>query len=142
MTAKVVLHLKVGAGRESLADLVRYQSTCLKRQKPLPLQHVSRLMPKRRDEILGGGSIYWVIKGHFIARQKISDLKPLPKYGEAHFAIIYEPKLTLVAPRQTQQIEGWRYLPAADAPPDLPTDQASKNLPEDLILELFDWGLL
>ena len=36
--------------------------------------HVTRNRPRRADEILDGGSIYWIIKGVMIARQKIIDL--------------------------------------------------------------------
>lgn len=142
----VMLHLKVSANRESLEDLARWQHTCLKdkrkKKQPLLLQHVTRLMPKRRDEILDGGSIYWVIKGRIVARQKIVELKPAQKYGRSHFEITYEPKLTLVAARRTQQIEGWRYLASKDAPPDIVADKAAENLPEDLKIELSRLGLL
>ena len=141
-----MLHLKVSANRESLEDLVRWQNACLKDKKnikqPLVLRHVTRLMPKRKDEILEGGSIYWVIKGWMVARQKIVDLKPVQKAVRSHFAITYEPKLILVAPRRTQQIEGWRYLVAKDAPPDITADKAAKDLPEDLKVELWEWRLL
>jgi hypothetical protein len=141
-----MLHLKVFPNRESLEDLARWQNACLKDKKkkkqPLLLKHITRLMPKRRDEILDGGSIYWVIKGRIVARQKIVDLKPVQKSGRSHFAITYEPKLTLVAPRRTQQIKGWRYLAAKDAPRDIAADKAAKNLPEDLKVELLHLGLL
>jgi hypothetical protein len=141
-----MLHLKVSANRESLEDLARWQNACLKDRKkkkqPLLLQHVTRLMPKRKDEIMEGGSIYWAIKGRIVARQKIVDLKPVQKNGGSHFAITYEPKLTLVAQRRTQQIEGWRYLAAKDAPPDIAADKTVTNLPDDLKAELSDLGLL
>src|SRR5712672_4419545 len=123
-----MLHLKVSPTRESLEDLARWQNACLKDKKKkkqrLVLRHLTRLMPKRRDEILDGGSIYWVIKGRIVARQKIVDLKPVQKNGRSHFAITYEPELTLVAPRRTQQINGWRYLGPKDAPPDIAADKA------------------
>jgi hypothetical protein len=142
----VMLHLKVSAGRESLEDLVRWQNACLKDKKkkkqPLLLQHVTRLMPNRKDEILDGGSIYWIIRGRIVARQKIVDLKPVRKNGGSHFTITFEPKLTLVAQRRTQRIEGWRYLAAKDAPPDIAAGKAAKNLPEDLRVELSELGLL
>jgi len=48
----------------------------------------------------------------------------------------------LVAQRRTQRIEGWRYLAAKDAPPDIAADKAAKNLPEDLRVELSELGLL
>jgi hypothetical protein len=73
----VMLHLKVSANRESLEDLARWQNACLKakrkKQQPLLLRHVTRLMPRRKAEILDGGSIYWIIKGRIVARQKIVD---------------------------------------------------------------------
>jgi hypothetical protein len=141
-----MLHLKVSAGRNSLEDLARWQNACLKdkrkKQQPLLLRHVTRLIPKRKHEILEGGSIYWIIKGRIVARQKIVDLKPVEKAGRSHFAITYEPKLILVAPRRTQQIEGWRYLAAKDAPPDIAADKAAKDFPEDLKVELLELGLL
>lgn len=140
------LHLKVSANRESLEDLARWQNACLKDKKkkkqPLLLQHVTRLMPKRKDEILDGGSIYWVIRGRIVARQKIVGLKPVQKNGRSHFVITHEPQLTLVAQRRTQQIEGWRYLAAKDAPPDIAADKAAKSLPEALKAELSELGLL
>ena len=140
-----MLHLKVSANRESLEDLARWQNACLKdkrkRKQPLLLQHVTRLMPKRKDEILDGGSIYWIIKGRIVARQKIVDLQPVEK-GRSHFVITYEPKLTLVAVRRTQRVEGWRYLAAKDAPPDIAADEGAKGLPEDLRVELSELGLL
>ena len=141
-----MLHLKVSAGRDSLEDLARWQNACLrdkkKKKQPLLLRHVTRLIPKRKHEILEGGSIYWVIKGRIVARQKIVDLRPVRKNEGSHFAITYEPKLILVAPRRTQQIEGWRYLVAKDAPPDITADKAAKDLPEDLKVELWEWRLL
>jgi hypothetical protein len=144
--ANVMLHLKVAANRESLEDFARWQHACLKerekKKRPLLLQHVTRLMPKRRHEILDGGSIYWIIKGRIVARQKIVGLKPVKRSGQSDFAITYEPKLILVAPRRTQQIEGWRYLAAKDAPPDIAANKAAKALPEDLRAELSELGLL
>jgi hypothetical protein len=143
---KVMLHLKVSANRESLEDLARWQNACLKDKKkkrqPLLLQHVTRLMTKRKDEILNGGSIYWIIKSRIVARQKIVDLKSVQKNGRSHFVITYEPKLTPVAQRRTQKIEGWRYLAAKDAPPDIAADKAANSLPEDLKMELSELGLL
>jgi hypothetical protein len=143
----VTLHLlKLSVGPESLADLARWQNARLKEKKkkrqPLLLQHVTRMTPKRADELLDGGSIYWVIKGHIVARQKLVDLKPVKKEGKPHCAIVYAPKLILVARRRHRPFQGWRYLQSKDAPPDITDPKSTKNLPEALKVELADLGLL
>ncbi len=37
--------------------------------------HVTRMVPKRMEELLDGGSLYWIIKGQLSARQKLIDIK-------------------------------------------------------------------
>ena len=39
-----------------------------------PLRHRTRNFPRRRTEVLDGGSIYWVISGTMMARQRIVDI--------------------------------------------------------------------
>jgi hypothetical protein len=143
----VTLHLiKLSVGPDSLADLARWQNARLKekkkRREPLLLQHVTRMAPKRAEELLNGGSIYWVIKGQIVARQKLVDLKAVKKNGKPHCAIVYEPKLILVARRRHRPFQGWRYLLAKDAPPDITDPKSAKNLPQALKVELADLGLL
>jgi len=143
----VTLHLiKLSVGPDSLADLARWQNARLnekkKKREPLLLQHVTRMTPKRAGELLDGGSIYWVIKGQIVARQKLVALKPVKKERRPACAIVYEPKLILVARRRHRPFQGWRYLPAKDAPPDITDPKSAKNLPEALKVELADLGLL
>ncbi len=143
----MTLHLiKLSVGPDSLEDLANWQNARLKEKKkkkqPLLLQHVTRMTPKRKDEILDGGSIYWVIKGRVVARQTIVDLKPVQKNGKPACAIVYEPKLIPVVRRAHRPFQGWRYLPVKDAPPDIAAGKGAKNLPEDLKAELSELGLL
>lgn len=143
----MTLHLiKLSVGPDSLADLARWQKARLKEKKkkrePLLLQHVTRMTPKRAEELLDGGSIYWVIKGQVVARQKLVDLKAVKKNGKPHCAIVYEPKLILVARRRHRPFQGWRYLLTKDAPPDITDPKSAKNLPQALKVELADLGLL
>ena len=143
----MTLHLiKLSVGPDSLADLARWQNARLKEKKkkrePLLLQHVTRMTPKRAEELLNGGSIYWVIKGQVVARQKLVDLKPVKKNGKPHCAIVYQPKLILVARRRHRPFQGWRYLLPKDAPPDITDPKSAKNLPPALKVELAELGLL
>ena len=143
----MTLHLiKLSVGPDSLADLARWQDARLKEKKkkrqPLLLQHVTRMTPKRAEELLDGGSIYWVIKGQIVARQKLVELKAVKKEGKPHCALVYEPKLILVARRRHRPFQGWRYLLPKDAPPDITDPKSAKNLPEALKSELSELGLL
>ncbi|MDE2012979.1 MAG: DUF1489 domain-containing protein [Alphaproteobacteria bacterium] len=119
----MTLHLiKLCVGAESVEDLANWQQKRLaplkKKGKPLELQHVTRQMPKRRDELLDGGSLYWVIKGQLAVRQKLIDLRPVTREGVPHCAIVYDPELVLLLRRPHGPFQGWRYLQAKDTPPD------------------------
>jgi hypothetical protein len=141
------LHLvKLCVGCDSLAELASWQKRRLqekraKGQKP-ELVHVTRMTPKRAEEILDGGSLYWVIKGQIAARQKLLALREVKKNGVPHCGLVYEKKLIPVIPRPRRAFQGWRYLEAADAPPDLVRKTGAKNLPETLQRELAALGLL
>ena len=139
------LHLiKLSVGSESLADLVDWQKHWLremraKGHKP-ELVHVTRHMPKRADEVLDGGSIYWVVKGWIVARQRIIDLRPMVKNGVSYCGIVFDKKVIPVRLSQQRAFQGWRYLEAKNAPPD---SGASSDdvLPEHLRRELAELGL-
>lgn len=136
----MALHiLKLCVGVDTLQELADWQAARLKQMKgPRKLlSHVTRMTPKRRDEILDGGSLYWVIKGQIAARQPIVDLRPAVKNGHPSCAIVYEPALIPVAGRLHRPFQGWRYLKADDAPPDLPGGMSG-----ELGAELAALGLL
>ena len=136
----MALHiLKLCVGVDTLQELADWQAARLKQMKgPRKLlSHVTRMTPKRRDEILDGGSLYWVIKGQIAARQPIVDLRPAVKNGHPSCAIVYEPALVPVARRLHRPFQGWRYLKADDAPPDLPGGMSG-----ELGAELAALGLL
>ena len=140
------LHIiKLCVGCDSLADLAAWQKQRLKEkkakgQKP-ELVHITRMTPKRADEVLDGGSLYWVIKGQIAARQVLKELRPVKYKGEPHCGLVYDKELIAVSPRPRRPFQGWRYLEAKDAPPDLPKLKGGK-LPEKLQRELAALGLL
>ena len=143
----MTLHIiKLCVGCESLAELAEWQSKRLKEkrakgQKP-ELVHVTRMTPKRADEILGGGSLYWVIKGQIAARQKLLALRQLSRNGVPHCGLVYDKELIPVVSRPRRPFQGWRYLEDKDAPPDLAKSKGATAMPEALRRELAALGLL
>lgn len=138
--------IKLSVGSENLADLAAWQKSRLKMQKAKgkknpELVHVTRQMPKRAAEVLDGGSIYWVVKGWIVARQKIIALRPMKKDGVPHCGIVYDKNLIPVQWRQRRAFQGWRYLDPKDAPPDAADGSGAGNLPDRLRQELAALGL-
>ncbi|WP_340119997.1 DUF1489 domain-containing protein [Pelagibius sp. 7325] len=139
----MTLHLrKLCVGVESVEQLQDYQARRLKRGETL--RHDTRMMPKRRDEILEGGSLYWVIKGLIQVRQPILDITQESDAEGRGFARLHlAPDLVRVAPRGHRPFQGWRYLAAADAPADLAAAGAgADDLPPVLEAELRALGIL
>lgn len=143
----MTLHLiKLCVGADSVADLAEWQEKRLaqarRKKKPLELIHVTRMTPKRADEIVGKGSLYWVIKGQIAVRQCIVDLRPVTREGVPHCAIVYDPKLIPVERRSHRPFQGWRYFDPKDAPPDIRGRKRDIQMSDQLRAELTNLGLL
>ena len=144
------LHIiKLAVGCDSVAELKQWVAERMKtaKKKGLPQRHVhtTRMTPKRTEEILSGGSLYWVIRGEIAAREKIIAIEPFrDKDGIGRCRIVMQPKVIAVRPRPMRPFQGWRYLTAADAPPDLGKAAAKgvAAMPEPMRRELRDLGLL
>ena len=133
----MTLHLiKLAVGARSVQDIVDRQAQH-GRAHP-PLRHRTRSTPKRAAEILQGGSIYWVVAGMLSARQPIRDIRPAKRDdGTACTDLILDPALVLVCGRPVKAFQGWRYLAAGEAPPDLGRMQAGfAELPESMRRDL------
>ncbi|MCP4185946.1 MAG: DUF1489 family protein [Hyphomicrobiales bacterium] len=106
--------------------------------------HTTRMVPKRVEFLLDGGSLYWVIKGNIQVRQVLCDIRPFrDSDGIGRCDLVMEPRLvpTLWQPRRAFQ--GWRYLTAEDAPGDIGLNSKNvMNLPDNLRQELANLGLL
>ncbi|MCL2430675.1 MAG: DUF1489 domain-containing protein [Alphaproteobacteria bacterium] len=104
----------------------------------------TRNMPKRAEELLDGGSIYWVIKGQVRVRQLLRRFDAREdEQGRPYVIVEYDPKLVPVTPRRHRPFQGWRYLEAKDAPRDLPKGGGRDDeLPAALARELRALGLL
>jgi hypothetical protein len=104
----------------------------------------TRHMPKRVEELLDGGSIYWVIKGHVQARQRLLRFLPITgEDGQRSCAVVYDKALVPVVWQPKRAFQGWRYLDAKDAPADRPPTAAGDDeLPPALAQELRMLGLI
>lgn len=144
------LHLiKLAVGCDSVKELRGWVAERMKvaRKKGLPQRHVhiTRMTPKRIEELLDGGSLYWVIRGEVAAREKIVAIEPFrDRDGIGRCRIVMQPKVTAVSPRSMRPFQGWRYLTKDAAPPDLSRTAASSvaAMPEPMRRELRDLGLL
>lgn len=95
---------------------------------------VTRFMPKRADELVGG-SIYWIVKHRIAARQAI--LGFAPRAEDRRVVISLDPELVPVRARAKRAHQGWRYLAAEEAPLDLDGDDSGlAELPPALTAKL------
>jgi len=139
------LHLiKLSVGTDSVEDLIAWRARRTPSGVETYNQHVTRMWPKREAELLDGGSIYWVIKGVIQARQRLVSLdEVIGQDGIRRCAIVMDPELIRTAPAQRRPFQGWRYLNAEDAPPDLPKSRATDDtLPPSLSVALAEIGVL
>src|ERR1700675_1128264 len=143
------LHLiKLAVGCESVKELKGWVAELMlaAKKKGLPRHHIhiTRMTPKRVEELLAGGSLYWVIRGEIAAREKILAIEPFrDRDGIGRCRLVMQPKVIAVAPRPMRPFQGWRYFDAAAAPADLTKSAAaSVAMPEPLRRELRDLGLL
>lgn len=145
----MTLHLvKLCVGCDSIQDLEEWieENRALHRRlkRPYEQTHTTRMVPKRAGEILGGGSLFWVIRGQVACRQNLIAIRPFTDaegIGRCH--LVLEPTIVPVEPRPCRPFQGWRYLDAKDAPRDL--GQASGEvgeMPESLRRELAELGLI
>ncbi|WP_295048498.1 DUF1489 domain-containing protein [uncultured Paracoccus sp.] len=135
------LHLmKLCVGAEGPDDLLEWQ----RRFGDGPAIHVTRMWPKREEELLAGGSIFWVFKGVMLARQRLLRLdERLGDDGIRRCALILDRDIVPVTAVPRRAFQGWRYLPAGDAPADMPRGRAGDAaLPPQMAAALAEMGLV
>ena len=146
-----MLHLiKLCVGCDSIRDLQDWIDEKLKARKgkagkaARTRNHTTRMVPKRAAEIIDGGSLYWVIRGQIMCRERILDIRPFTdKEGIGRCHIVLDCTPVPVEPRPYRAFQGWRYFKPDEAPRDL--DRAApgaRDMPEDLRRELRSLGLL
>lgn len=139
--------VKLAVGIEDVDHLARVQQRRLVQASRAGqgdrLWHVTRNAPRRSTELLDGGSIYWVIRGRVRVRQRLLAIETdVDEEGRRFCRLVLDPSLVETEPRPHRAIQGWRYLPGPEAPPDQRANTADGNLPAGLAEELRDLGLL
>lgn len=134
--------LKLCVGAESVEDLAQWQAKMAAQWRPGTAEHVTRMWPKREAEVLDG-SLYWVIKGVILCRQKILDLdRRQGADGIERCALVLDTTIHRTEPAARRPFQGWRYLTPDEAPRDLararPREEA---LPPGLAEAMAEFGL-
>jgi hypothetical protein len=140
--------IKLCVGCDSVEDLEEWIAFRLDERRragePAEQFHTTRMVPTRAAELLEGGSLYWVIKAQVQCRQRLLDIRPFTDddgVGRCH--LILEPEVVRTEWQPRRAFQGWRYLPAVDAPADISSTGAARMaLPPQLRQELAELGLL
>jgi hypothetical protein len=140
----MTLHLiKLCVGCESVEDLTAWIAERRERARGERFEHahVTRMVPKRIAELVDGGSLYWVIRGGVQARQRIIDVRPfVDEEGIGRCRLVLAAKVIRTDWQPRRPFQGWRYLPAAEAPADLASIRGDR-LPPTLSAVLAEIGV-
>src|SRR5215203_1104313 len=132
-----VLMIKLCVVAATIEDLVDWRGSHSRPGEPWILR--TRQTPKRAAEMVDGGSIYRVFKGVILCRQKILAVNTVGEGVAARCEITLSEDIVRVAPTPRRAFQGWRYLDAKDAPPDLDLE-AFGDVPETLARQLREAG--
>lgn len=132
----MALHLmKLCIGVRNMDDMKAWQSRQMQQVKHP--YHRTLNIPKRADELLDGGSLYWVVGNKFLVRQKFIDIKQgINADGKSFCEMILDKNLVPLIPQSKSPFHGWRYLAAENAPLDLETGLSKIGIPARLEFRL------
>lgn len=135
-----MIHLiKLAVGCDDLDMLKSFQAERLRAHGTI--FHLTRMMPKRAEDLVEGGSLYWVIKGQMAARQRIVEvLADTDDEGRGRCRLILDAEVVEVESRPMRPFQGWRYLEPKDAPAD--RRPGEQEPPPEMAAELRRLGLI
>lgn len=148
MTEAMALHIKkLCVGISSLPELEehwRVRRRLFAESETPWYDLTTRNTPKRSDEILDGGSLFWIISGQFAARQKILSIRSdRTESGQPVCFLRLDLELFPVLGWPHRPFQGWRYLEHKDAPPDVGgSGGGSTEISPEMAQELAGLGLL
>jgi hypothetical protein len=134
-----MLHMtKVAYGCQSLVELLDRVSNRVATTGEMFMS--TRYIPKRHGEMVGSGSLFWIIKHQLVARAPILEFR---SNAEGRYDIMLDPNIIPVVPIPRRAHQGWRYLEPKDAPLDLADGIVSGDrLPPEMLGDLAELSLL
>ena len=143
----MVLHLiKLAVGVDDPAQMKSLQAARRRQRRQAPKSPhwvYTRNTPRRSEELLGGGSLYWVVRGVIRCRQVLVGFEEDfdDDNGRKYCRIEVRRALVPTAPKTCKAFQGWRYLDPDRAPPDL-SNGDSADMPPEMAADLKRLGLL
>ena len=140
----MIYHLKkLAVGIDSVENLKIRQKTIFDAYNKII--HVTRNTPKKKDDLIAKGSMYWVIKRRVLVRQKIININLVIRSdGSKGCEIELDQELIKVIPTPMRPFQGWRYYNSEEVPYDLSLNDNNDNeeaLTDELNAELIKLGL-
>ena len=140
----MIYHLKkLAVGIDSVKNLKIRQKIIFNEYNKII--HVTRNTPKKKDDLIAKGSMYWIIKRRVLVRQKIKDINLVIRNdGSKGCEIELDSELIKVIPTPMRPFQGWRYYSSEDVPSDLSLNVNNDNeeaLTDELNAELIKLGL-
>ena len=140
----MIYHLKkLAVGIDSVENLKIRQKTIFDAYNKII--HFTRNTPKKKDDLIAKGSMYWVIKRRVLVRQKIININLVIRSdGSKGCEIELDQELIKVIPTPMKPFQGWRYYNSEEVPSDLSLNVNNGNeeaLTDELNAELIKLGL-
>ncbi len=133
--------IKLSVGSKSIETLAGWQNIRASQSEDGKPYHITRMFPRKRNELLQNGSIYWVIKGIIQCRNRIIDLQEIQtEDGRKACKIVLDNNLIPVIPTPKRAFQGWRYLQQKHAPKDLTDISGAGGLPAHIRNKLVELG--
>ena len=130
------LHLtKVAFGCRTLDALEKRVAA---RTRDGEVRVVTRMRPKRCDELIGG-SLYWIVKHRLVACQQILRFDDR---ADGRIDIVCSGDLVLIPASPKRAHQGWRYLEEASAPSNEGDGSGLSDLPPRVYAKLAGLGLV
>ena len=135
MTNKTMNLVKLCVGVNTVEELEEWQVKRRQSGVYTAPEHITRFRPRRYEEVLNGGSLYWVINGKISARQRIVAFDQRIDHNDIkRWAIVFDEQIVRTEPVPRRPFQGWRYLIPKKTPLDLPFQGNIGNIEKIILL--------